>query len=60
MSDVLRATELLEETNSREFTEQMAQEHHVRALAALEEANLEGPAALALYGLAQMLLTREK
>jgi geranylgeranyl diphosphate synthase type I len=59
-ADVQHATELLEETNSREYTEQMAREHHVQALAALEEASLQGLAAQALHALAQMLLNREK
>lgn len=58
--DVGRATELLERAGSREYTERLAQEHHSRALAALEEADLKGPAAQALYELEQMLLNREK
>jgi len=59
-TDVCRVTELLEATDSREHTERMAREHHVQALAALEEANLQGLAAQVLYALAQMLLNREK
>ncbi len=59
-SDVGHATELLEQVGSREYTERLAQEHHSRALAALEEANLEGPAAQALHELEQTLLNREK
>lgn len=59
-SDVDRATELLERASSREYTEQLAQEYHGRALAALEEASLDGPAAQALYELEQTLLNREK
>ena len=59
-ADVRRATELLGETDSREYTEQMAREHHAQALAALEEASLQGTAGQALHGLAQMLLNREK
>ena len=59
-ADVCRATELLQETNSHEYTEQLARKHQVQALAALEEANLERPAAQALHELAQMLLNRER
>jgi geranylgeranyl diphosphate synthase type I len=58
--DVQHATEMLEESGSREYAEQLAHQHHTQALAALEEANLEGPAAQALHELAQMLLKREK
>jgi len=59
-SDVGRATELLEQVGSREYAERLAQEHHGQALAALEEAGLDGPAARALYELEQTLLNREK
>ncbi len=59
-ADVHRATELLRETDSREYAEQLAQEFHAQALAALDQANLHGPAALALHELAQMLLSRER
>ena len=59
-ADVHRATELLRETDSREYAEQLAQEFHTQALAALGQANLHGPAALALRELAQMLLSRER
>jgi geranylgeranyl diphosphate synthase type I len=59
-ADVHRATRLLEETNSREYTEQLAGEHHAQALAALEEADLQGPAAQALQKLAQALLRRSR
>jgi geranylgeranyl diphosphate synthase type I len=59
-ADVRRATELLGKTGSREYTEQMAREHHAQALVALEEASLQGTAGQALHGLAQMLLNREK
>ncbi len=59
-ADVRHATELLEKTNSRAYTEQLAQEHHNRSLGALEEANLQGPAAQAIHELAQMLLGREQ
>ncbi|MBN1814338.1 MAG: polyprenyl synthetase family protein [Anaerolineae bacterium] len=59
-SDVGRATELLEQVGSRGYTERLAQEHHSQALAALEGAGLEGPAAQALYELEQTLLNREK
>ncbi|MCP4537293.1 MAG: polyprenyl synthetase family protein [Chloroflexi bacterium] len=60
ITDVRHATELLQGTNSREYAEQLAQEHHALALAALEEANLQGPAAQAIYELAQTLLNREQ
>ncbi len=59
-ADVHRATELLRETDSREYAERLAQEFHAQALAALDQANLHGPAALALHELAQMLLSRER
>jgi geranylgeranyl diphosphate synthase type I len=58
--DVYRATELLQGTDSREYTEQLAGEHHAEALAALEEANLQGAAARALHELAQVLINRER
>jgi len=57
---VRRAMELLQETHSREYAEQLAREHHALALAALAEANLQGPAAQALRELAQTLLSRER
>ncbi len=59
-ADVHHATELLEKTSSREYAEQLAHEYHAQALAALEEANLQGPAAQALYELAQTLLGRDR
>jgi len=59
-ADVHRATELLQGTDSREYAEQLAQEHHAQALAALEETNLQGPAAQALRELAQRLFSREE
>jgi geranylgeranyl diphosphate synthase type I len=59
-ADVYRATELLQDAGTREYVEQLAQEHHAQALAALEEVNLQGPAAEALHELAQKLLNREK
>jgi geranylgeranyl diphosphate synthase type I len=59
-ADVRHATRLLEGTDSREFTEQLAREHHNQALAALEEADLRGTAAEALQDLAQMLLYRDR
>ncbi|HEY74122.1 MAG: polyprenyl synthetase family protein [Chloroflexi bacterium] len=58
--DVCYATELLEGTNSRAYTEQLMLEHHAQALVALEESNVQGPAAQALYELAQALLYREQ
>ncbi|MEA3339036.1 MAG: polyprenyl synthetase family protein [Chloroflexota bacterium] len=60
VDDVHRATELLEETNSREYAEQLTLEHHSQALVALEEADVQGPAAQALHELAQALLHRER
>ena len=59
-ADVHHATELLQDAGTREYVEQLAQEHHAQALAALEEVNLQGPAAEALHELAQKLLNREK
>ena len=59
-ADVHHATELLGETNSREYAEQLAREHHNQALGAMEQANLQDPAAQALYELAQMLLGRKR
>ncbi len=59
-ADVHHATELLGETNSREYAEQLAREHHNQALGAMEEANLQGPAAQAIHELAQMLLGRKR
>lgn len=59
-ADVQRATRLLEEAGSREYTDQLAQEHHALALAALERADVQGAALDALRELAYMLLTREK
>jgi len=50
---------LLERAGSRAYTHQLAQEHHTQALAALEEADLKGPAQQALYELEMMLLNRE-
>ncbi|MBN1978282.1 MAG: polyprenyl synthetase family protein [Anaerolineae bacterium] len=58
-SDIRRAAELLEQAGSREYAHQLAQEQHSRALAALEDAGLHGPAAQALYELEMMLLNRE-
>jgi geranylgeranyl diphosphate synthase type I len=59
-ASVRHATRLLEGTGSREFSEQLARDHHNQALAALEEANLKGAAAEALQELAQMLLYRDR
>jgi len=59
-ANVRYATELLQETGSRAYAERLTREHHVQALAALEEAHLEGPAAEALHELAQTLLSRER
>jgi len=59
-ANVHHATHLLEETNSREYAEQLARKHHAQALAALGQAKLQGPAAQALHELAHVLLNREK
>jgi len=59
-ADVREATALLDEAGSRAFAEGLAEEHHSRALDALAEAGLQGPAAQALHDLAQSLLSREK
>jgi geranylgeranyl diphosphate synthase type I len=59
-ADVQRATALLTETGSRTYTEALAREHHGRAMAALDEARLSGPAARALRELAERLLGRDR
>lgn len=58
--DVGRATQILEAVGSREYTHQLAQQHHLQALGVLEQASIQGTAAQALHELAQVLLTREK
>jgi len=58
--DARHAQKLLEEANSREYADQLTREHHSQALTALEEANVQGVAAQALYELAQALLNRER
>lgn len=58
--DVGRATQILEAVGSRDYTHQLAEQHHVQALGALEQVSFQGTAAQALHELAQMLLTREK
>jgi geranylgeranyl diphosphate synthase type I len=60
LADIDYAKKLLQETGSREYTERLAREHHDQALAALEAASLQGPAAQALRELAQALLGRER
>jgi geranylgeranyl diphosphate synthase type I len=59
-ADVRRATDLLEEAGSREYTEQLAQEHHEQALAALERANPQHPISEVLRELARRLLNRRR
>lgn len=59
-SELGRATGLLEETGSREYTRRLEREHHAQALDALTEARLQEPAAQALRELAQKLLGRER
>ena len=59
-AEVRRATQLLEETGSRQYVEQREEEHHAQALAALKQAGVHGPAAQALHELAQALLRRDK
>jgi geranylgeranyl diphosphate synthase type I len=59
-ADVASATRLLEEAESRAYTEELAQEHHTQALTALEEADLHGPATQALHEMAQALLGRSR
>jgi geranylgeranyl diphosphate synthase type I len=59
-ADVRRATDLLEAAGSREFTEQVAREHHDEALAALERAGLRHEAAQALRELALRLFSRSQ
>jgi len=59
-TDIERATKLLEETSSREYTNQLTLKYHSQALDNLEKANIEGPDAQALYELAQALLDRDR
>jgi geranylgeranyl diphosphate synthase type I len=59
-ADVRRATDLLEDTDSRNYTEQLAREHHDEALAALERADLHRGAGRALRELAHRLLSRDR
>jgi geranylgeranyl diphosphate synthase type I len=59
-NEVRLATALLEDTNSQAFVEQLIHEHHAQALAALSEANLQGPAPQALQEMAHSLLNRER
>ena len=59
-TDVERATRLLERAGSRDYTEGLAREHHAQALTALEEADLQCPAAQALHEMAQALLGRSR
>jgi geranylgeranyl diphosphate synthase type I len=58
--EVWRATELLDATESRAYTERLAQEHHERASAALRETGLAGPAVEALHELNGLLAGRQK
>ncbi len=58
--DVERATRLLLEAGSREYTERLAREYHDRAIAALEAVGLDTPTAGVLRELAQVLLERRK
>jgi geranylgeranyl diphosphate synthase type I len=58
--DVQHATRLLEETGSRAFAEQLAQEHYDSAMTALKEANLHETPFCALCEIAQKLLHRQK
>jgi geranylgeranyl pyrophosphate synthase len=57
-ADVQRATLLLEEAGSRIYAERLAQEHHERALEALDRANLHRAEDGALRQLTQELLNR--
>lgn len=58
--DIQRAVESLEAAGSRAYAENLARQHHAQALRALEDAGLQGPAALALRELTQQLLWRER
>ncbi len=58
--DVERATQLLLEAGSREYTERLAREYHDCAIAALEVTGLDTPTADVLRELAQVLLERQK
>jgi len=55
---VHRATALLDSTESRCYAETLAREHHARAVSALAEARVTGPASEALGELAETLLGR--
>jgi geranylgeranyl diphosphate synthase type I len=59
-SDVQRATRILEQVGSREYTEELAQIHHAKALDALQKADVKGAAAQALYEMEMTLLHRDK
>ncbi|MCX7682160.1 MAG: polyprenyl synthetase family protein [Anaerolineae bacterium] len=59
-AEVSRATELIQEAGGREYTEQLALEHHALAIAALDKANLREPATTALRELAHTLIGRKK
>jgi len=60
VTDVQHATEMLEETGSRDYAEQLAREHHAQGLDALAQTGLEDPAAAALRELARSLLSRQR
>lgn len=59
-ADIEHALSLLQGTGSREYSEEMAHAHHQQALAALEGAGLQLPAAGDLRDLAGLLLGRDR
>jgi geranylgeranyl diphosphate synthase type I len=56
--DIATLKELIEARGGRAFTEQAARDAHLKALAALDGARIDGPAAAALRALAESLLGR--
>jgi len=59
-SDVERAMERMQETESRSYAEEQARDHTERALAALDASGISGPAAKALQELTLGLLGRKR
>ncbi len=56
--DIATLKELIEARGGRAFAEQAARDAHLKALAALDAARIDGPAAAALQALAETLLGR--
>lgn len=57
--DVAQATEMLQASGSRAYTESLEKAHYDRALSALEKADVHGAAAQGLSDLARKLLNRK-